>query len=130
MWSRLLGLLGPGAFGKLTMLLGLIISVSAAGAWLREDAKNDCNQEWELKIAKGNEKLTLELAAKRLRIEDLEQRLIQAANIIDATRSENVSLLEKQREATPQSQSCLACRIPSDRVWLRSDTRSRKGSGS
>ena len=104
---------------QVTILAAFLMASGAAANWLRDDARNDCNAAWEIKLGKANEAVLLELAARQKKLDDLQR--ILAATEGEAARldSENRKLLEVQRASVPLSNACLACRIPNERLWLR-----------
>lgn len=106
--------------GTATIVAGMVVAVGAAGAWMREDGIHDCNAAWELRLAKANESIVRDLAIKQQKLEELQR--ILAATEAEAARlnGENNDLLAKQRSSVPLSSACLACRIPNERLWLRS----------
>ena len=120
MWNPLsLGLGFTKWAGAGTLVMGFLVGSSALAVWLRDDAIKDCNAAWELKIAKANNDLVTQLAAKQARITALEVRLAEGeakASLEDIKRKEE---LEKQREQIALSKECDACRIPNERIWVR-----------
>lgn len=119
--------------GTATFVAGLLIIISAAAAWIRDDAVNDCNVAWELKLVKEQEKLKNELAARGLKLKELEEKLLLALQREEQVTGENSKLLEKQRERIPLSEACNACRVPNERLWVRpagAPSRSQSGPGS
>lgn len=112
-------------FSVATIVAGVLVISSAAIGWLREDAVNDCNAQWELKLAKANGELKERLAKQEIAFADLQNKLRDVQVAEEASRNENLNLLEKQRETVPLSQACISCRIPNERIWVRRD----KGSG-
>lgn len=119
--SKLAGLITgtSGFFGIGTLILGIIVALAAAASWMREDALNDCNTQWELKLAKANQELHNKIGEKNLKITALEKKLLEVDAALAAAVDLNRRALEKQRETVPLSDACTACRVPNERLWLR-----------
>lgn len=112
-----------GSFGVLTAIGAVFLAVVSISAWLRDDAISDNNREWELKIAKRNQELHNKIGEQNLKLSELERKLLEADQALQAATELNRKALEKQRVSVPLSAACDACRIPNERLWLRKPTR-------
>lgn len=120
MWMLLRAFIpSSGLLGWGFLVGGSILALSASAHWLREDAFNDCNTAWELKVSKQNVELLASLAKRNGMILDLETKLFAMRERSEILAADNAKLLEKQREATPQTDDCKRCRVPNARIWLR-----------
>ena len=113
-WFGLTNLTGPA-----TILAGLLVLFGAGVNWFREDAINDANAKWELRLAKEQAKLKNDLGAREAKLRDLEEKLREEQLKVDAASMANANLLEKQRETVPLSEACNSCRVPNERLWVR-----------
>ncbi len=113
-WLGLTNLTGPA-----TILAGLLVLFGAGVNWFREDAINDANAKWELKLAKEQAKLKDGLATREAKLKELEEKLREEQLRVDAASMANANLLEKQRETVPLSEACNVCRVPNERLWVR-----------
>jgi len=113
-WFGLTNLTGPA-----TILAGLILLFGAGVNWFREDAINDANAKWELRLAKEQAKLKDAALVRDNRIRSLEEKLQEEQQKADAATFANNQLLEKQRETVPLSEACNSCRVPNERLWVR-----------
>lgn len=122
--------------GTATIIAGVLVITSAAVAWLRDDATRDCNVQWELKVAKANQKLFDDIAMKAVLLQEVQEKLRVEKEAKEAALDQYRTALEKQRETIPLSKACTECRIPNERLWLRRATgsgtpdRSKSGPGS
>lgn len=108
--------------GVATVVAGVLVLVSAATAWIKEDAVEVCNANWKLEIASKNAEATKAASKRESRIRDLESKLQVAGAAEEAKAKELENVLEKQRETIPLSEACVACRIPNEHLWVRSRT--------
>ena len=113
-WLGLTNLTGPA-----TILAGLVLLFGAGVNWFREDAINDANAKWELKLAKEQAKLKDGLVAREVKLKELEEKLREEQLRVDAASMANANLLEKQRDTVPLSEACNSCRVPNERLWVR-----------
>lgn len=120
LWNLIKGFLpSTGWLGYAFLAGGLLLGLSASAHWLREDAFNDCNAGWQLKVAKENEAILLKAAVQGKKIWELETKLLSLADKATAMEAENAKLLKDQRDAVPQTDDCKRCRVPSARIWVR-----------
>lgn len=122
---------GLGSFaGVATILAGLVVGVGGLAAWLRDDAVRDCNAQWELEVTRRGAALRDAVAKQALQLKDAERKLTEALASAEAAKESERIALEKQRETIKSSKSCIECRIPNERIWLRRDRTSSPRSGS
>lgn len=112
-----------GIIGVLTAFGAFVLALGAISAWIRDDAVRDTNAAWELKIAKQNQELHNKIGEKNLKIQALEQKLVEVDNALAAAVDMNRKAVEKQRVSVPLSEACNACRVPNERLWLRKPAR-------
>lgn len=114
------GLLGVSSwFGALTVVAGVVVAVTAAANWIKEDAVESCNVEWKGKLSAANVKLDKTVFDRSARIRELEEALAAKSSELALAEQRKESELENQRDKIPQSEACVACRIPNERLWLR-----------
>lgn len=123
LWNLFKGFIPTsGLLGWVFVAGSMVLGLSASAHWLREDAFNDCNAQWELKIAKANASVLAGVAEKDRKIKDLETKLLSVADKADQMEKENALLLKVQRDGTPLGDDCKRCRVPNARIWLRPNT--------
>ncbi len=105
--------------GVATVVAGVLVLLSAATAWIKEDAVEVCNANWKLEIAGKNAEAAKAATRRESRIRDLESKLQAAGAAEEAKAKELENVLEKQRDAIPLSEACMACRIPNEHIWVR-----------
>lgn len=121
--SKLKVLLGvTNLAGAATVVVGLVVALSAAAGWMREDAIKDCNAQWELKLAKANAELAKAVSLRDAQLTNLQEKLRLAQDAQAAAQVETSRVLELQREQIPLSEACMACRVPNEHLWVRPTT--------
>ena len=111
--------------GVATVVAGVLVLISAATAWIKEDAVEVCNANWKLEIASKNAEAVKAASKRESRIRDLESKLQAAGAAEEAKAKELENVLELQRDKVPLSEACVACRIPNEHLWVRPGTPNR-----
>jgi len=122
--QMLWNLLKPsGIIGVLTAFGAFVLALGAVSAWIRDDAVRDTNAAWELKLTKAAQELHNKVGERNLKIQALEQKLVEVDQALAAAVDLNRKVVEKQRASVPLSEACNACRVPNERLWMRKPAR-------
>ena len=114
-----------------TIILGVVgVGMAILLVLTHADATQQCNVEWQLKLQTASAELMAKVAAQNSRIVELEKAIVKAVEDRKLAIETNNKALETQRETIPLSKACSECRIPRDRIWLRSGNGNRSGAGS
>lgn len=120
MLSTIMGFVGiKNLASPITWLVGISLIFGGAATWLREDAINDTNAKWELKLSQEALKAHNEVQEKQLVVEKLQAKLALKEIEDVAKAKEDAEALAKQAVDFPLSPDCLKCRIPNERIWVR-----------
>lgn len=103
----------------LAIFMGIGLVFGGAATWLREDAINDTNAKWELKVAIAAIVSHNEVQERQLKIERLEKTLaLKEQEDVEKIKADQEAL-SKQAADFPLSGDCTRCRIPNERIWVR-----------
>lgn len=105
--------------GPFAILMGFGLVFGGAATWLREDAINDTNAKWELKLSQAELKAHNEVQEKQLSIERLQKTLALKEKEGDEKAKADAEAIAKQAVEFPLSPDCLKCRVPNERLWVR-----------
>ena len=122
MLSKVLGLLGlnlSSLTSPVVWVLGLVFVFGGAATWLREDAINDTNAKWELRVAQESLKANNAVQEKQLQVERLQKVLSLREKADEEKANADKEVLEKQAASFPLSPDCMRCRVPNERIWVR-----------
>lgn len=105
--------------GPLVWLVGITFIFGGAATWLREDAINDTNSRWELRLSQEALKAHNEVQEKQLQLERVQKVLALKEKDDEEKLQKDREIVEKQKVDFPLSPECARCRIPNERIWVR-----------
>ncbi len=103
----------------LLILGGIVFSCAAAAAWMREDALKDCNASWELKIASETLALKNRAIEAQAKVTELAAKLQETEEKLKEKHNVEAESLAHARTEFPLSDACAKCRVPNERIWVR-----------
>lgn len=107
--------------GTATVIVGTILVVGAAGAWIKDNAEESCNANWQVALSKAEKEFLTRTEKYATRIRELEKQTLETEARVTAEVEQRLAETERQREVTPLSADCDKCRIPNDWIWVRPD---------
>lgn len=129
MITSILGFLGIKKITTPLIFAGVVLfGAAAAAAWMRDDAIQDCNMKWELRLTAETLALKTRAAEAQAAVDALATKLANTEAQLKEKHDAEKESLAHQKADFPLSADCAKCRVPNERIWLRPSSGTSKQS--